>query len=119
MFRDMVRNNNELKQRYEQLKSFWDGTHPGSSKGIKPKPMKLSVLDYKFPPGVMNWLQIEIYNLLRIKKDTQKLYVINAVTPDNISLIEIETGNKSVIPAGEILDAEVDHESGELLLITK
>jgi len=116
IFREVVFNNQELKDRFEQLKEFWSAS---PFHGKVKKPPRLQNRDHgprDFEPGVLNWLQVEIHSLIRRKDDRSQVFIIQNVTPAQLTLQNLETGEMVVFEKGQIKEVEVDRESGELLL---
>lgn len=114
LFKDLVKTNTTLNQRHEELKQFWKNL--SYEKQIR-KPSRYWELNGNhFDPGILNWLQTEIYKLIRLDNDKSKLYLIHRVTPEELELRDIENGDCLVFKKEQILDAELCHKSDELLL---
>ncbi|MGO9020866.1 MAG: HNH endonuclease [Syntrophobacteraceae bacterium] len=116
IFRELAFTNRELKKRFDQLKEFWQGA-PFDKHARKPARIRNEGYGvHDFPAGVMNWLQTEVYSLIRQKADRSQVYVVQNVTPERLSLQDIETGTISTFDRKDIIDLEVDRETGELLI---
>jgi len=116
IYRELVFRNQELKQRFEQLKEFWRGS-PFTEETKKPTRIRNEGNEpHDFPAGVMNWLQMEIYSLIRRKADKSQVYIIQTVTPEKLTLQDIETGKETIFYKNDIVEVEVDRESGDLLI---
>jgi len=112
-FRELIFKTAELKRRFEQLKTFWDN-HAQTESAKKPEVITKKQ-SYDFPPGVMNWLQIEINRLIRLE-NRKELYVILNVTPVKLELRSLETGEIVEYASNEINDVKLDQETNELIL---
>lgn len=117
IFRDLVRENFELRSRYEQLKGFWNGW-PFEGKVQKPLTRKIESPNL-FHAGFMNWLQLEIDKFIKYQDDPTKLFVLSKVTPNEAVLIDIENGDNHSIAEDEIEDIDYDTETGDLVIKKK
>lgn len=116
LFRQIVFKTPELKSRFTQLKLFWDNYEWG--KPAKKPEIAKSNERVDFPPGVMNWLQMEINHLVRLQ-NREQLYVILSVTPQELELRDIETGRVLRFTSDDINDVELDQNTNELVLALK
>lgn len=113
LFRELIFKTPELESRFEQLKLFWENYEWGKPTK-KPEILK-NKKTIDFPPGVMNWLQMEINQLTRID-DKKELYVILSVSLEKLELRNIETGEILELTSNEINDAELNQNTNELVL---
>lgn len=117
LFRNLVNTSNALKERYLVLKKFWDNVSY-DKKITKPSSLLKNKSD-DFHGGFLNWLQMEIYKPIRLERDKSKLYLIHNVTPNDLELKDIETGDCISISEVAIQNVEIDYKNGELILILK
>ena len=117
IFRGLVRENYELRNRFEQLKEFWDNW-PFREKVQKPLTRKIESPNL-FNAGFMNWLQIEIDKFIKYKDTPTKIFILSKVTPREAFLIDIENGDKHSISEAEIEDIVYDTETGDLVIEKK
>lgn len=115
--RQYVMSTMELRQRFDQLAEFWDNHEYGTTE-TKPETKKRAE-PAEFKAGVLNWLQIEIYRLLRLNDVKTKLFIISNVTPNELELTDIENGERTTLNNEEIDDVIIDEDTGELLLYCK
>ena len=64
-------------------------------------------------------MKVEIYSLIRMKKDKSQVFVIQNVTPKKLTIQNIETGEINIFDKDEIINVEVDYDSGELVIEIK
>ena len=115
LFKNLVKTNSILNHRFEELKEFWNKAPYWKPVIKKPSKYWGSHIE-DFSPGVLNWLQIEIYKLIRLDNDRSRLFVIHRVTPAELELRDIENGDLLILENDIIRDAEFDQRSGELVL---
>lgn len=119
IFREFIFNNQELKKRFEELKTFWSGSPFHKKVKKPPRELNEGYSPHDFSAGILNWLQVEIYSLIRMKKDKSQVFVIQNVTPIKLTIQNIETGEINVFDKDDIIDVEVDYDSGELVIEIK
>jgi hypothetical protein len=113
-FRELIKSNESLRERYSVLKDFWN--NHSYDKELKRPGEHSKGKNKKFRPGILNALQTEIYKTVRINNDKSNLFLINNVTPDSIELINIESGDITTLKEEDILEDQLDHSTGEIIL---
>lgn len=114
-FRDVVRKNEDLQNRYNNLVSFWNNHHFSEQNQEKPG---ASPFNRTYQPGWVGWLQCEKYKPVKIR-GRHELFVLTSVESDKFELQCVDTQKKLVFPPQNLLEIEYEEESGLLTMILK
>src|SRR6266704_1030414 len=110
-FREMVRQSQDLRSRYDALQEFWresDRNQPRKKPGARPA-------DTEIAPGWLGWLQVEKYKPLKIE-GRRELFVLISVEPDEVELQSVESPTKIAFSPGNLVALDYDEETGLLRL---
>lgn len=112
-FKYFVEKTLELKERYIILKQFW-GSKPEQL--VKPK-SRINSPNYNIPAGFLNWLQLEKDRIVRIKGNKTDYFFISEVTSQKLTLKDFNNGSEIELNNDSIIDVQIDHSTGELIII--
>ncbi|MAF94937.1 MAG: hypothetical protein CMM60_04195 [Rhodospirillaceae bacterium] len=107
IFRDLVLNNPELRQRYEELKDYWATSReerPENKPGARPA-------EIEFFPGYLGFLQMEQYKPTKIKGNNE-FFIIESVSKDEVMLQSMESTKKIYFSPDKLNSIDVDEEIG-------
>jgi len=113
-FKEYINSNLKLNERLNILKEFWVN-HEYSIPEPRPQTFATSELE-NFKPGILNWLVGEIYRLIRLEDQSSNIFIIDKVTPTDLYLKDINTGEEIHFKENEIDDVMIDEKTGELTL---